>query len=130
MKILIADDHEAVRHGIKSILQAESDFEIVSEASDGIEAVEKSKQLKPDILVTDLKMPKLNGIEVTERVRESSPDTRIIILSMYNSKTYVLGALNSGAMGYVIKKSSADGLTEAIRTVAGGKQYLSPGLET
>ncbi len=127
-RILIADDHKLVRQGIRRLLEAEADFEIVGEANDGVEAVEKTAELKPDILITDLKMPRLGGIKVTERVRESSPDTRIIILSMYQEKAYVAAALNAGARGYVLKKSSTDVLVDAIRAVARGQRFLSPPL--
>jgi DNA-binding NarL/FixJ family response regulator len=129
MKILIADDYKIIRQEIKGLLEEEPDFTVIDEAGNGPDAVRKSIQHKPDILVTDLKMPGLNGIEVTERVRRSSPGTRVIILTMYGGRTYINSALNAGAMGYVLKKTGGDNLTEAIYTVASGSRYLSPGLE-
>jgi DNA-binding NarL/FixJ family response regulator len=127
-KIVVADDLTLVREGIRTLLEGEPDFTVIGEANDGVEAVEVTSRLKPDILVTDLKMPRLDGIQVVHRVRRVSPDTRVIILSMYRIKLYVDAALRAGAWGYVLKKSSSDGLVEAIRTVAAGKRYLSPSI--
>lgn len=124
LKIVLADDQKAVRRGIRGLLEGEPDLEVVGEASDGAEAVEITSRLKPDILVTDLKMPQLDGIGVTGRVKELSAGTRVIILSMYEGKTYVKAALQAGASGYVLKRFSADGLTEAIRTVGAGGSYF------
>lgn len=124
-KIVLADDQAAVRQGVKDWLEDEPDLEVVGEAVDGVDAVELTDSMKPDILITDLKMPRLDGIGVTKRVRQLSPDTRVIILSMYGNGVYVDAALNAGALGYVIKKSSADGLLDAIRAVADGKTYVS-----
>lgn len=123
-KIVLADDQAAVRQGVKDWLEDEPDLEVVGEAGDGVEAVELTDRMKPDILITDLKMPRLDGIDVTKRVRQLSLDTRVIILSMYGDGIYVDAALNAGAMGYVTKKSGADGLLDAIRTVANGKTYV------
>jgi NarL family two-component system response regulator LiaR len=127
-KIVLADDHALTRGYIKDLLRDKPGLEVVGEASDGVEAVELTAKLKPDILVTDLKMPRLDGIEVTKRIRQLSPDTRIIILSLYGDKVYVNAALKAGAHAYVLKKSGADGLTDAIRAVAAGKNYLSPSI--
>jgi DNA-binding NarL/FixJ family response regulator len=127
-KIVLADDQKSVRQGVRDWLEDEPGFKVIGEASDGAEAVEVTSRQKPDILVTDLKMPCLDGIEVTKRVRELSPDTRVIILSMYGNKVYVDAAFKAGAWGYVLKKFSADGLTDAIRSVAGGRTYLSPSI--
>lgn len=129
MRIVIADDHAAVRQGVRELLEEEPGFSVISEAKDGIEAVERSTELQPDILVTDLKMPGLDGIQVTERVRKSSPKTRVIILSMYSNKSYVLRALNAGANGYVLKNSSTYGIVESVLAVYAGNRYLSPSLE-
>jgi DNA-binding NarL/FixJ family response regulator len=124
LKIVLADDQSSVRRGIRRLLEDERDFEIAGEASDGAEAVEVTGRLKPDILVTDLRMPYLNGIQVTEIVVRSCPNCRVIILSMYGSKSYVEAAARAGASGYVLKKFSADGLPEAIRTVGSGGSYF------
>lgn len=128
LKIVLADDQTMIRQGIKELLEDEPDFAVVGEASDGVQAVEVIRRKKPDILVTDLKMPRLNGVGVMERVRKLSPDTRVIILSMYGSKVHVDAAFKAGAHGYVLKKFSADILTEAIRVVASGRTYLSPSI--
>jgi len=128
IKIVLADDHVLARGYVKDLLSDEQDLEVIGEASDGVEAVELTARLKPDILVTDLKMPRLNGIEVTTRIRQLSPDTRVIILSLYGDKAYVDSALKAGAQAYVLKKFSADGLTDAIRAVVAGKNYLSPSI--
>jgi len=128
VKIVLADDHGLARGYVKDLLSDEQDLEVIGEASDGVEAVELTARLKPDILVTDLKMPRLNGIEVTTHIRQLSPDTRIIILSLYGDKAYVDAALKAGAQAYVLKKFSADGLTDAIRAVVAGKNYLSPSI--
>jgi DNA-binding NarL/FixJ family response regulator len=128
LKIVLADDHILVRQGLKRLLEDEPNFEVIGEVGDGDEAVEITSRLKPDILVTDLKMPRLDGIKVTQQVRRLSPNTRVIILSMYGVSLYVDAAFKAGACGYVIKKSSADGLIKAIRTVAAGKSYVSPSI--
>ena len=128
IKIVLADDHVLARGYVKDLINDEPDLEIIGEAGDGVEAVELTARLKPDILVTDLKMPRLNGIEVTTRIRQLSPDTRVIILSLYGDKAYVDSALKAGAQAYVLKKFSADGLTDAIRAVVAGKNYLSPSI--
>ena len=128
-KILVVDDAMFMRTMIKNLLKSKAEFEVIGEASGGTEAVKITSNLKPDILVTDLKMPELDGIEVIRDVRESSPGTRVIVISMYGVKLYVDAALRAGALGYVHKKSSVDGLIEAIRAVAAGKNYVSPSIK-
>jgi two-component system, NarL family, response regulator NreC len=123
-KIIIADDQHSFRQEVKDWLENEPGFEVVGEARDGIEAVEVTENIKPDILISDLKMPRLDGIGVTKRINDLSPGTRVIILSMYGEKIYVDAGLKAGARGYVMKKS-IDELKEAIRTVGAGKTYLS-----
>ncbi len=124
--IVIADDHQVVRHGLQALLEAEPDFHIIGEASDGLEAAEAVERLCPDVLVLDMVMPGLNGIEVTRRVGKDSPHTRVVILSMYDNEAYVLESLRAGAEGYVLKRSTSEELVEAIREVAAGRRYLSP----
>jgi two-component system response regulator NreC len=123
--IMLADDHQVVRQGLRSLLEAEPDFRIVGEAGDGLEAVKLVERLLPDVLVVDLMMPGLNGLEVTRQTSQRSPQTRVVILSMHASEAYVLEALRKGAAGYVLKASSADDLVKAVRTVATGRRYLS-----
>lgn len=126
--IVLADDHHIVRQGLRHLLEAEADFHIVGEAADGLEAVEMVEQLQPDILVLDLMMPGLGGLDVTRQVKQRVPDTNVIILSMYSTEAYVLEALKNGAFGYVLKKSTGDDLVRAVREVTAGRRYLSPPL--
>jgi DNA-binding NarL/FixJ family response regulator len=125
-RILLVDDHAVVRQGFKMILDAQSDMEIVGEAANGREAVELAAQLNPDIVVMDVAMPELNGIEATRRVIASDPHVRVIALSMHKDSVYVREILRAGARGYLLKDSGADDLVKAIRAVAGGESYLSP----
>jgi len=126
--ILLADDHNIVRQGLRALLQSEPLFHLVGEASDGIEAVRLAERLKPDVLITDVMMPGLNGLEVTRQVTKSLPRTRVIILSMYTNDAYVFEALKNGALGYVLKDSQASDLIQAVREVIAGQRYLSPPL--
>jgi len=125
-RILLVDDHAVVRQGFKMILDAQSDMEIVGEAANGREAVELAAQLRPDIVVMDVAMPELNGIEATRRVIAVDPHIRVIALSMHKDSVYVREILRAGARGYLLKDSGADDLVKAIRAVAGGESYLSP----
>jgi DNA-binding NarL/FixJ family response regulator len=126
--ILLADDHNVVRQGLKALLESDPHFRLVGEASDGIEAIRMTERLKPDVLITDVMMPGINGLEVTRQVTKSVPQTRVIILSMYTNDAYVLEALKNGASGYVLKDSQAADLIDAVREVAAGRRYLSPPL--
>jgi DNA-binding NarL/FixJ family response regulator len=126
IRILLADDHQVVRQGFKMILSAQSDMEIVGEAGNGREAVERAEQLRPDIVVMDVAMPELNGIEATRRVIEAVPHTRVLALSMHKDNVYVREILRAGARGYLLKDSPAGDLLAAVRAVAGGEGYLSP----
>jgi DNA-binding NarL/FixJ family response regulator len=126
--ILLADDHNIVRQGLRALLQSEPHFRLVGEASDGIEAVRLAEKLKPDVLITDVMMPGLNGLEVTRQVAKMLPQTRVIILSMYTNDAYVLEALKNGALGYVLKDSQAADLIQAVKEVIAGNRYLSPPL--
>ena len=126
IRILLADDHAVVRQGFKMILTAQADMEIVGEAGNGREAVESAEKLRPDIVVMDVAMPELNGIEATRRITEASPHTRILALSMHKDSVYVREILRAGARGYLLKDSPAPDLVAAVRAVAGGEGYLSP----
>jgi DNA-binding NarL/FixJ family response regulator len=123
--ILLADDHPIVRQGLRTLLEAESDFQLVGEAGDGLEAVRLVERWQPNILIVDLMMPGLTGLEVTRQVKQRAPQTRVIILSMHATESYVLEALRNGATGYVLKDSSAADLVQAVREVAAGRRYLS-----
>ena len=124
--IVLADDHHVVRKGMRAVLEAEPDFNLVGEASDGLETVQLAEHLRPDVLVLDLMMPGLNGIEVARQVGKRSPQTRVLILSMHANEDYVLEALRNGATGYVLKDTGMAELVKAVREVAAGRRYLSP----
>jgi DNA-binding NarL/FixJ family response regulator len=126
--LVVADDHPLVRSGIRALLEEIPGYHIVGEASNGHEAIQLVERLQPDLLVVDLTMPELGGIEVTRRVSQASPRTRVIVLSMHTSDLYVLEALRSGAAGYVCKGSRPGELLDAIQCVRNGQSYLSPSL--
>ena len=126
--ILLADDHPFVRRGIRNLLEAETDFSVVGETEDGVQAAQLTEKLRPDILVLDLMMPNLNGLEVMKQVRRRSPKTRMIVLSMQSADPYVIEAFRSGAIGYVLKDSAPDELINAIRQSLIDNKYLSPKL--
>jgi len=123
---LLADDHALVRQGFHMILAAEPDMEIVGEAADGRDAVELAEKLRPDVVVMDVAMPGLNGIEATRRLADSSPRTRVLALSMHKDSVYVREILRAGARGYLLKDAFDHDLVAAVRAVAGGQGYLSP----
>jgi DNA-binding NarL/FixJ family response regulator len=125
IKILLVDDHILVREGLRSILQSEFDLMVVGEADNGRMALQLINKLQPDIVVMDIAMPGLNGIEATRQIAAHSPTTRIIALSTYSDKRYVLAMLEAGAYGYVVKESASDELLRAIRAVNRGQKYLS-----
>ncbi|MCA9996578.1 MAG: response regulator transcription factor [Anaerolineales bacterium] len=124
--ILLAEDHVLVRAGIRALLQSLPYAEVVAEAGNGQEAIELIKALNPNIVLMDISMPILNGLEVTRQIVQEMPDVRIIMLSMHMNEEYVLQALNAGAAGYLLKDSGTAELEMAIRSVFGGETYLSP----
>ena len=128
IRILLADDHAVVRHGFKMILDAQPDMEIVGEAGNGREAIELAERFRPDIIVMDVAMPELNGIEATRRLASSTPHARVLALSMHKDSVYVREILRAGARGYLLKDSVAADLVSAVRAVASGEGYLSPGV--
>jgi two-component system response regulator NreC len=123
--IVLADDHRIVRQGLRALLEAEADFSLVGETGDGLEAVRLAERLRPDVVVLDLMMPGINGLEATRQIRNCCPKTHVVILSMHADEAYVLEALKNGASGYVLKDSSADDLARAVRGVVAGRRYLS-----
>ncbi len=127
--ILLADDHTIVRQGLRFLLEATTPFQVVGEAADGLEAIQATGRLQPDILILDIMMPGVNGLEVARQVRAASPATRVIILSMYGTEAYVAEALQAGVSGFVLKKSSSSDLVRAIQRVLEGEIYLSPPLD-
>ena len=126
IRILLADDHNVMRRGLRLLLERQPEFKVVGEASDGRQAVEQAEATKPDIIVLDIAMPNLSGIEAAQRISALLPQTRIIILSMHSDESYVLRALKAGAKGYLLKDSAENDLIEAIRAVDEGKAFFSP----
>jgi two-component system, NarL family, response regulator NreC len=128
INIMLADDHHIVRQGLWALLESEQQFHMVGETGDGLEAVRLANRVKPDVLITDVMMPGLNGLEVTRQITRSLPQTKVVILSMYTDDAYVWEAFKNGASGYVLKDSQASDLVQAVREVAAGRRYLSPPL--
>lgn len=127
-RILLADDHAVVRNGFRMILNAEEDLEVVGEASNGREAVDLAATLEPDLVVMDVTMPELNGIEATRRICEAAPRTRVLALSMHKDGVYVREILRAGAKGYLLKDAGERALLEAIRAIIRGEGYISTGV--
>ena len=126
IRILLADDHNIMRKGLRLLLERQPEFEVVSEASDGRQTLEQAEATNPDIVILDIAMPLLSGIEVAERISATLPQTAIVILSMHSDEGYVLRALKAGARGYLLKDSAEDDLIHAIHAVSEGKAYFSP----
>jgi DNA-binding NarL/FixJ family response regulator len=126
--IVLADDHHIVRQGLRALLEGEKDLKVIGEAGDGLEAVHSVETLSPKVLVLDLMMPGLNGLDVLKQLKKRSPQTNIVILSMYANEAYVLEALSNGASAYVLKDSNSADLVLAVREAAAGRRYLSPPL--
>jgi len=126
IRVLVADDHTIVRQGLVGILKASTDIDVVGEAGDGAEAVEKATKLKPDVVVLDISMPHLNGLEAARRIREALPGTRVLVLTMHDDEEYVLKMVRAGASGYLLKDSAASELLAAIRALKAGKASFGP----
>jgi len=126
--ILLADDHPLVRRGLRTLLETEAGFSVVGEAADGIQAIQMVEHFQPSIMIVDLMMPNLNGLEVLRQVSRRSPKTRMIVLSMQSAEPYVMEAFRSGAIGYLLKDSPPEELIDAIHQVMLGVKYLSPKL--
>jgi NarL family two-component system response regulator LiaR len=125
-RILIADDHAMLREGMRNLLEEEKDFELVGEAADGEEAVRLAGELKPDIVIMDIVMPKLSGLEATKQIKQVSPVTAILILSAYSDIRYIIGLLEVGACGYLLKNSPGKDVVKAIREIRSGESVLDP----
>ncbi|MFA5252448.1 MAG: response regulator transcription factor [Phycisphaerae bacterium] len=125
IRIILADDHEILRHGISKSFEQESDFKVIGQASDGHSAVDLVRELSPDVVIMDIGMPDLNGVEATRKITKNHPKVKVIGLSMHSSDKYVREMFKAGASGYLLKNCSFEELTEAVRAVAGGKTYIS-----
>ena len=128
LRILIADDHGVVRKGLRFLLEQQADIEVAGEAGDGREAVRMAAELIPDIVIMDIAMPLMNGIEATARILERAAGVGVIILSMHSDETYVLRALSAGAKGYLLKDSAETDLLHAVKAVSMGKPFFSPAI--
>jgi two-component system response regulator NreC len=128
LKVLLVEDHVIVRQGVSALLDEEPDIAIVGEASDGSQALALVQKLRPDIVLMDLSLPGLGGVEATRQIRELYPGVRVLVLSMYDSEEYVFRALRAGASGYVLKQSTSTELVLALRAVAAGSTFLSPSI--
>lgn len=128
IRLLIADDHKLMREGLRALLSGESDIEVIGEASNGREIVKMVEDSSPDIVLMDISMPQLNGIDATRQIEDLSGDTRVIALSMHADRLFVQGVLKAGAAGYILKDSAFEELAQAVRAVSNGQMYLSPGV--
>ncbi len=127
-RIVIAEDHTILREGLKALLSADAEFDIVGEAGDGLEAIRRVEKLHPDLILVDLSMPRLNGISAIKDIKRRFPPTKIVALTVHKTEEYILAALEAGADGYVLKDATHQELTLAIKNVLAGRPYLSPGV--
>jgi len=128
IRVLVADDQSMVRAGVRMLLSGEDDIEVVAEASNGIEAVEKAARFAPTVVLMDIRMPELDGLEATRRILAADPDARVLVLTTFDLDEYVYEALRAGASGFVLKDDPPEQLLEAVRTVASGEALLSPAI--
>jgi two-component system, NarL family, response regulator NreC len=126
IRVLLADDHTLIRAGLRMVVAAQPDLTVAGEAGDGREAVAIAQNLKPDVVVMDIGMPKLNGIEAARQIRAALPETQVVMLSMHSDEAYILRALKAGAKAYLLKDSAEADLARAIRAAAAGKSFFSP----
>lgn len=125
-RILLADDHGIVRQGLRAVLARDPSLEVIGESGDGREAVRLAEALQPNVVIMDISMPQLNGIEAAKQIVKTSPRTHIIILSMHSDETYLTRSLQAGVKGYLLKESAEEDLIRAVRMVAQGKTFLAP----
>lgn len=128
IKILIVDDHEVVRDGISVMMGRQQDFGVVGEAQNGVEAVEKARELQPDLVLMDLRMPQMDGVTAMRQIREENPAIKFIVLTTYDSDEYIFDAIEAGAKGYLLKDASRDELFQAVRAVHRGESLIEPGV--
>lgn len=128
IRILLADDHAVLRAGLKSLLSSQADMEVVSEVGDGLEALRETERLRPDVVLADIGMPGLTGLELTRRLKETVPRSRVLILSVHEDQSFVQRALRAGAAGYLVKRAAEEDLLAALRAVARGEAFLLPSM--
>ena len=126
IRVILAEDHTVVRQGLRLLLEQSDDIEVIAEVENGREAVKKTEQLKPDIVLMDIRMPILNGIEATRQIKKRFPDVKVLILTMHTAEEYISQILHAGASGYLVKKSAHHELLSAIKAIQKGNSYLSP----
>jgi DNA-binding NarL/FixJ family response regulator len=128
IRILIVDDHEVVRDGISVMMGRQQDFAVVGEAENGVEAVEKARDLQPDLVLMDLRMPQMDGVEAMRQIRSQHPEIKFIVLTTYDSDEYIFDAIEAGAKGYLLKDASREALFQAVRAVHRGESLIEPGV--
>ena len=128
VRIILADDHTIVRHGLNKLIQQQEDMEVIAQAADGHSTIELTRELSPDMVIMDIGMPDLNGIDATQQIIREFPQVKVIGLSMHSGKKFVIEMLKAGASGYLLKDCALEELTTAIKAVASGKTYLSPSI--
>ncbi len=128
IKVLVVDDHTVVRDGLTSVLGRQRDFTVVGEARNGLEAVERARALRPHVILMDLRMPELDGVEAMRRIREEDPEVSFIVLTTYDSDEYIFQAIEAGAKGYLLKDASREELFQAVRAVHRGESLIQPGV--
>lgn len=128
IKVMIADDHSIIREGLRQLLELEGNFEVIEEAGDGIECLEKLKQIIPDVLLLDINMPNMNGLEVLEKIKENKVSVKVLVLTVHNEVEYLLKAIDIGVNGYILKDSGSAELKKAIFTIVEGEDYIQPSL--
>jgi two-component system response regulator NreC len=128
IRIILADDHRIVRQGLRILLEAEPDMEVIAEADNGRKVLRQAQELIPDVIIMDLSMPELNGIEATRQILSGAPEVKVVALSMHSDSLFVLNMIKAGASGYLLKDCALEELVKAIRTVVSHKTYLSPGV--
>lgn len=128
VKVMIADDHSMIREGLKQLLELEGDFEVIEEACDGVDCIEKLSQVTPDVLLLDINMPRMNGLEVLEKIKENKIKVKVLVLTVHNEVEYLLRAVDIGINGYLLKDSESSELKKAILAVVNGEDYIQPSL--
>jgi two-component system response regulator NreC len=130
IRVLVADDHTILRSGLRMLLNAQPDIEVIGEASDGRQAISETQQLQPDVILMDITMPTINGIEATRQIKSLLPEVKVLILTMHENEEYLFRALRAGASGYILKEAADTELITAIRLIQEGRSYLSPSAQS